>query len=135
MCYKVQCKQCKRYSWGGCGKHLTTVYASIDKGNHCMCKSWPGVVVPVEETATEQQPSGGASSASATTTAGSRHQGRYYVFRKEEDALEWVEPGTVALVVIFSILKRKQQVTKAREWRTQRGSISLLLQDNYPPHP
>ncbi|KAG6773982.1 hypothetical protein POTOM_021331 [Populus tomentosa] len=68
MCYRVGCKQCKKYSWGGCGDHLATLYASMDKGKHCMCKSWPGVVVPTEETATEQTPSGGVST-SATTTA------------------------------------------------------------------
>ncbi|KAG6775818.1 hypothetical protein POTOM_019317 [Populus tomentosa] len=68
MCYRVECKQCKKYSRGGCGEHLATLYASIDKGKHCMCKSWPGVVVPTEETATEQTPSGGVST-SATTTA------------------------------------------------------------------
>jgi len=69
MCYRVECKQCKKYSWGGCGKHLATLYASIDKGKHCLCKSWPGVVVPTEESATEQTPSGVVST-SATTTAG-----------------------------------------------------------------
>ncbi|KAL3592066.1 hypothetical protein D5086_010706 [Populus alba] len=45
-----------------------------------MCKSWPGVVVPTEETATEQTPSGGVST-SATTTTG--HQ---------EDGVMWLDP-------------------------------------------
>ncbi|KAF9682329.1 hypothetical protein SADUNF_Sadunf05G0097800 [Salix dunnii] len=68
MCYRVECKQCKKYSWGGCGNHLATLYASIDKGKHCMCKSWPGVVVPAAETATVQAPCG-VLPTSATTTA------------------------------------------------------------------
>lgn len=55
MCFRVECKQCGKYSWGGCGKHLKTLYGSIDKGKHCMCRSWPGVVIPQEEAATEKQ--------------------------------------------------------------------------------
>ncbi|XVE87228.1 hypothetical protein DITRI_Ditri18aG0099400 [Diplodiscus trichospermus] len=46
MCYRVDCKQCGKYSWGGCGKHLSTLYASIDEEKRCMCRSWPGVVTP-----------------------------------------------------------------------------------------
>ncbi|GJV69942.1 BTB/POZ domain-containing protein [Tanacetum coccineum] len=46
MCYRVACKKCGNYGWGGCGEHLKTLYASIDKGKHCMCRSWPGVVIP-----------------------------------------------------------------------------------------
>ncbi|KAF8015499.1 hypothetical protein BT93_H1116 [Corymbia citriodora subsp. variegata] len=46
MCYKVDCKKCGKYTWGGCGKHLTTLYKSIEQGKHCMCNSWPGVVMP-----------------------------------------------------------------------------------------
>ncbi|KAL8471980.1 hypothetical protein ACS0TY_029280 [Phlomoides rotata] len=48
MCFRVDCKECGKYSWVGCGKHLTTIYANIEKGKHCMCKSWPGVVIPPE---------------------------------------------------------------------------------------
>ncbi|KAM5576324.1 hypothetical protein ABKV19_007267 [Rosa sericea] len=55
MCFRVDCKQCGKYSWGGCGKHLKTLYGSIDKGKHCMCRSWPGVVIPKEESPTETQ--------------------------------------------------------------------------------
>ncbi|PPS13903.1 hypothetical protein GOBAR_AA06661 [Gossypium barbadense] len=53
-------KQCGKYTWGGCGKHLSTLYASIDVGKHCMCRSWPGVVIPSTTNATNnnnnQQP-------------------------------------------------------------------------------
>ncbi|KAJ9669929.1 hypothetical protein PVL29_026474 [Vitis rotundifolia] len=63
MCFRQDCKQCGKYTWGGCGKHLDTLYASIDKGKHCMCRSWPGVVIPQHTTA--GQPSGTSNS---TTT-------------------------------------------------------------------
>ncbi|KHN00582.1 hypothetical protein glysoja_000250, partial [Glycine soja] len=46
MCFKVLCRRCEKYTWGGCGNHLTNVYNSIQEGNHCMCRSWPGVVIP-----------------------------------------------------------------------------------------
>ncbi|KAH7673567.1 hypothetical protein IHE45_08G015400 [Dioscorea alata] len=46
MCYKVDCKQCGKVTWGGCGKHVLSVYNSVEKGKHCMCRSWPGVSLP-----------------------------------------------------------------------------------------
>lgn len=46
MCYKVLCQKCGKYSWAGCGEHLTSVYRNIGEGNHCMCRSWPGLVIP-----------------------------------------------------------------------------------------
>ncbi|KAJ6916124.1 hypothetical protein NC652_018725 [Populus alba x Populus x berolinensis] len=70
MCYRVTCKQCNKYSWGGCGNHLAAVYAGIEKGKHCMCKPWPGVVILAEETAAEQQPYRALSANSATKAAG-----------------------------------------------------------------
>ncbi|POO02641.1 hypothetical protein TorRG33x02_016270 [Trema orientale] len=48
MCYKVECQTCKKYTWGGCGKHLPSLYNSIEKGKHCQCRSWPGVVIPTQ---------------------------------------------------------------------------------------
>ncbi|PQP92497.1 hypothetical protein Pyn_24916 [Prunus yedoensis var. nudiflora] len=61
MCFRVDCKQCGKYSWGGCGKHLATLYASIDEGKHCMCRSWPGVAIPKQGTPTAQQSAASAS--------------------------------------------------------------------------
>nr|XP_017178575.2 uncharacterized protein LOC108169585 [Malus domestica] len=58
MCFRVECKQCGKTSWGGCGKHLKDLYAGIEQGKHCMCRSWPGVAVPNQhqgKTATQQQ--------------------------------------------------------------------------------
>lgn len=46
MCFKVECKKCGNFGWSGCGAHLKMIYASIEKGKHCTCRSWPGVVIP-----------------------------------------------------------------------------------------
>ncbi|KAG1368530.1 hypothetical protein COCNU_14G009980 [Cocos nucifera] len=48
MCFKVDCKQCGKVTWGGCGKHAASVYNSIEKGKHCTCRPWPGVPTPSE---------------------------------------------------------------------------------------
>ncbi|KAL7231916.1 hypothetical protein ACSBR2_010021 [Camellia fascicularis] len=64
MCFKVECKKCGKYSWGGCGNHLTTLYGSIEEGKHCLCSSWPGVVIP-PKMPTPQPPSPSSSSLTA----------------------------------------------------------------------
>ncbi|KAI3957493.1 hypothetical protein MKX01_001852 [Papaver californicum] len=72
MCIRVDCNQCGKNSWMGCGKHVASIYANIEKGKHCMCKSWPGVVVlPMDEksTGTSNQ-TGGALSAATTVETG-----------------------------------------------------------------
>ncbi|CAJ1929858.1 unnamed protein product [Sphenostylis stenocarpa] len=46
---------CGRYTWGGCGSHLRTLYASIDEAMRCTCRSWPGVVMPARGTNTATQ--------------------------------------------------------------------------------
>ncbi|KZV49736.1 hypothetical protein F511_24197 [Dorcoceras hygrometricum] len=58
MCVRVDCKKCGKHSWMGCGQHLASLYANIEEGKHCMCKSWPGVVI--------NRPSGGSATASTT---------------------------------------------------------------------
>lgn len=68
MCYRVECKKCGKYTWGGCGNHLKTLYGSIDKGKHCMCQSWPGVVIP-----SENQELATPSSITTTTTSTGIH--------------------------------------------------------------
>ena len=64
MCIRVDCKKCGKYSWAGCGKHLTSLYANIEKGKHCMCKDWPGVAIPPPD---DQDPPSSSSSSSSTT--------------------------------------------------------------------
>ncbi|CAH1413262.1 unnamed protein product [Lactuca virosa] len=63
MCYKVECKKCGLTGWGGCGEHLRPLYASIDTGKHCMCRSWPGVVIP-----SSGKPSASTTKTTTTTT-------------------------------------------------------------------
>lgn len=67
MCFRVDCEKCGKFSWGGCGKHLTTLYASIDKGKHCMCKSWPGVAIPLEDKAKDNRQKPGPEASASTT--------------------------------------------------------------------
>ncbi|KAL4180413.1 hypothetical protein AMTRI_Chr13g125150 [Amborella trichopoda] len=43
MCYQTPCNACGKTTWGGCGKHVASVYRSIEKGKHCVCRPWPGV--------------------------------------------------------------------------------------------
>ena len=50
MCIRVECKKCGKYSWSGCGKHLVSLYGNIEKGKHCYCRDWPGVVIPTDDT-------------------------------------------------------------------------------------
>ncbi|KAM3252837.1 hypothetical protein P3L10_006907 [Capsicum annuum] len=55
MCYRVDCKKCGKYTWGGCGKHLSTIHASIEQGKGCNCRPWPGVVNPSSQTTTQNK--------------------------------------------------------------------------------
>ncbi|KAL7175743.1 hypothetical protein ACSBR2_029350 [Camellia fascicularis] len=43
MCYEVKCSTCGKTSWGGCGRHVPSVYKRVPEGQHCQCKEWPGV--------------------------------------------------------------------------------------------
>ncbi|KAI4327525.1 hypothetical protein L6164_019974 [Bauhinia variegata] len=58
MCYIVDCKTCGKQSWGGCGKHLDGLYARIEQGKHCMCRSWPGVAIASQTAQATARPSG-----------------------------------------------------------------------------
>ncbi|GJM95276.1 hypothetical protein PR202_ga11989 [Eleusine coracana subsp. coracana] len=48
MCRKEECSKCGKFTWNGCGKHVKSVYDSIEKGKHCACKPWPGVDTKAE---------------------------------------------------------------------------------------
>ncbi|GJZ44375.1 wall-associated receptor kinase-like protein 14 [Tanacetum coccineum] len=65
----VECKTCGKYGWSGCGKHLKLVIGSIEKGKHCMCRSWPGVVIPASEKASESTTPTTTTTAATTTSA------------------------------------------------------------------
>ncbi|GKV33472.1 hypothetical protein SLEP1_g41987 [Rubroshorea leprosula] len=43
MCYEVKCSTCGKTTWGGCGRHVPSVYKRIPEGQHCLCRDWPGV--------------------------------------------------------------------------------------------
>ncbi|XAR62017.1 hypothetical protein NMG60_11016593 [Bertholletia excelsa] len=43
MCYEVKCSTCGKTSWGGCGRHVASVYKRVPEGQHCQCKEWPGI--------------------------------------------------------------------------------------------
>ncbi|KAK1299727.1 hypothetical protein QJS10_CPB13g00142 [Acorus calamus] len=61
MCFQVDCTQCGKVTWTGCGKHVPSVYSGIEKGRHCTCRPWPGVVLPADnDTAGKASSSGKA---------------------------------------------------------------------------
>ncbi len=37
MCYPEECPTCKKVSWGGCGKHLSSVFAKVTVEDRCSC--------------------------------------------------------------------------------------------------
>ncbi|KAL4649404.1 hypothetical protein ACB092_01G012200 [Castanea dentata] len=43
MCYQTKCSTCGKTTWGGCGRHVLSVYKGIPEGQHCLCRAWPGV--------------------------------------------------------------------------------------------
>ena len=69
MCFKMDCKGCGKVTWGGCGKHVASVHASIEEGKHCMCRSWPGVAVASD---TKQQ-SGSSNSSQGEVSISLKH--------------------------------------------------------------
>lgn len=68
MCYRVECNTCGKYGWGGCGEHLKILYGSIEEGKHCMCRSWPGVVVASSEKASTSTTTTTTAAATTSTT-------------------------------------------------------------------
>ncbi|KAL5715075.1 hypothetical protein ACHQM5_016953 [Ranunculus cassubicifolius] len=62
MCFKKECNKCGKTGWAGCGKHLASIYANIEKGKHCMCNDWPGVVIEKEATTTGSSSTNGNNS-------------------------------------------------------------------------
>lgn len=37
MCYPVQCGQCGKTTWGGCGAHVAQVFARVPQEQRCRC--------------------------------------------------------------------------------------------------
>ena len=37
MCSRVICNSCKKYTWSGCGQHVSQVMAGVPKRERCSC--------------------------------------------------------------------------------------------------
>lgn len=37
MCYPVQCSECGKTTWGGCGAHVASVMARVPQDQRCSC--------------------------------------------------------------------------------------------------
>ncbi|CAN1156706.1 hypothetical protein LINPERPRIM_LOCUS20364 [Linum perenne] len=61
MCYKVKCSSCGKTSWGGCGRHVQSVYKQVPQAQRCICKDWPGVIDGNNPTAPAARPSSSSS--------------------------------------------------------------------------
>ncbi|KAI6706927.1 hypothetical protein NL676_009889 [Syzygium grande] len=43
MCYEARCSGCGKTTWGGCGRHVASVYRRVPEDRRCLCREWPGV--------------------------------------------------------------------------------------------
>lgn len=41
MCRAVQCQECKKPSWVGCGRHVEQVLAGVQAADRCACPRAP----------------------------------------------------------------------------------------------
>lgn len=41
MCYPVQCAECGKTGWGGCGSHVDQVMAGVPAHKRCTCEPAP----------------------------------------------------------------------------------------------
>ncbi|CAK9863494.1 unnamed protein product [Sphagnum jensenii] len=69
MCYAVECKQCGKTTWAGCGRHVPEVYKSIPQHKVCLCKDWPGISFP-EQTSEEKTTDVGHQAAESASGTG-----------------------------------------------------------------
>lgn len=37
MCFKVQCDECKKPTWRGCGRHVEQVLKDVPEAERCKC--------------------------------------------------------------------------------------------------
>jgi hypothetical protein len=38
MCSQVQCQQCGKPTWAGCGQHIEQALANVPKSERCTCR-------------------------------------------------------------------------------------------------
>lgn len=41
MCRRVECRQCGRPTWAGCGAHVEQVLGDVPKADRCQCREAP----------------------------------------------------------------------------------------------
>jgi len=41
MCRRVECKQCKKPTYAGCGLHIEQVLGDVPRQNRCTCREQP----------------------------------------------------------------------------------------------
>jgi len=56
MCYPVQCPDCGKTGWAGCGQHVDTVTGSVPASERCRCRE---TLVTDERDRAERQPDPG----------------------------------------------------------------------------
>lgn len=108
MCFKVDCKQCHKSTWSGCGKHVASVYNSIEKGKHCTCRPWPGVPMA----------SSGSSSASTNLNTGTS--------KDHMVTVSILAAGSMIIALVSNLFAAKAWWWW-RIWSCQGGKSSLSL--------
>jgi len=38
MCQRVQCQQCKKPTYAGCGRHIESVLKDVPRADRCRCR-------------------------------------------------------------------------------------------------
>lgn len=46
MCYRVECRECGRPSYGGCGAHVEQVLGDVPVEHRCQCRAAPRPPAP-----------------------------------------------------------------------------------------
>ncbi|KAI9026734.1 hypothetical protein DFJ74DRAFT_704168 [Hyaloraphidium curvatum] len=49
MCFPTTCPDCHKTAWGGCGRHVAGVAASVKPADRCMHVSWPDMPKPAQQ--------------------------------------------------------------------------------------
>ncbi|KAK8544481.1 hypothetical protein V6N13_025984 [Hibiscus sabdariffa] len=57
MCYEVKCSTCGKTTWGGCGRHVLSVYNRVPEAQRCNCREWPGTTTNSSAAQNNEQPS------------------------------------------------------------------------------
>eukprot|EP00823_Brevimastigomonas_motovehiculus_P003022 TRINITY_DN1816_c0_g3_i2.p1 TRINITY_DN1816_c0_g3~~TRINITY_DN1816_c0_g3_i2.p1 ORF type:complete len:201 (+),score=106.70 TRINITY_DN1816_c0_g3_i2:113-715(+) len=63
MCFKVKCKTCQKWTWGGCGNHIEQALSGVKKEDRCTCKE-----EKKESTTTTSSSSSSTSSSSSSSS-------------------------------------------------------------------